>query len=462
MSEHASAKIESWVLGALMDADGPLLRSRASDLLAATGITAEDFTTQPHAVAFKAIAVLAERGRPTDAQSVFAICRGTSQLEDAFEGMRTLQASNSSNREALLGHAEELRRLTLLRRLVAFHAEQLAKLERADANPTQSAAAIEAFAHTFAATTQEDETGDQDMYEIIEDWDAFAQGTRLPYLGTGIQILDDAIQGFVPNLNVIGGMPSIGKSAVVAEMIMSWLEGGLKVGLFGLEDATKWLSKRHLSRRMGISVGDVGAIRLSEHQQERLAVSANDITQLTRNMLVYRRAGIDPATLVQKCKHWILNKGVKAIVIDHGGEVAHENRTARDRHDLAVASTYRELRNVAVNHKTPIIVLCHFNRDTEKDLGGVPTMQSFAETEYIARMARVALSLWQKPGEREMRCTVLKRTEGERNITVAIDRDAKHALVRRVGGRTVDTDAERDAERQAKQGGHGWKRQAQT
>ncbi len=252
------------------------------------------------------------------------------------------------------------------------------------------------------------------------------------------------------NLNVIGGMPAVGKSALIAEVILACLERGVRVGLFGLEDATKWLTKRHLSRAVGVPVGAIGTSLLSGPQQEMCQDALGKLAGLTRNMLVYRRAGIDPATLAQKCKHWVLNRGVQAIFVDHGGEVQHQ-AAVRDRYDLAVANTYRTLRDLAVNHRVPVVVLCHFNRDTETQLGGVPTMQSFAETEYIARMARLALGLWQKPGDDRLRVTVLKRTEGERGITVALNRDEWYALVKRRGGELLDLHAEVAAEREAKQ-----------
>lgn len=438
------------MVGALLDAEGPLLRSRASDLIASSGVTAEDFTVPANRQVFEAVRSLADRQRPTDAKSVYSTLKGiTGITPEGAEWLASIQADNSCTREALAGHAEELRRLTRLRKLSAFYAAAQAELAEPRPDPVKLSASLETFAQSFCATTDTDETGDRDMYDILEDWDAFAKGIRQPYMATGIEILDSVIQGFVPNLNVIGGMPSMGKSALIGEIIMACLERGERVGLFGLEDATKWLTKRHVARSMNMPVGAVAAVRLHPSQEERLAATADALTGLTRNLLVYRRAGIGAAELVQRCKHWILNLGCKAVFIDHGGEVAHE-KVSRDRNDLAVASTYRALRDLAVNSRVPIIVLAHFNRATETDQSGVPSMQSFAETEYIARMARLALGLWTKPDDPRLRLTVLKRTEGERGVTVAIERDENCALVKRTGGGVVDLGAERRKERKAK------------
>lgn len=462
MGDHAAPRVEAFVLGALMDADGPLLRAQTADLLAATGLQPDDFTTEPHRTAFLAIRALAERGRPTDARSVFTASMGAI-ADTAIDALQALQCGNAANRSALLSHAEELRRLTLLRRLESFHRSGLEQVRGSRPNPVELAQAMADFSAGYSASTDPDETGDADMLELLEEWDAHATGVRPYYLATGIEALDATIGGFVPNLNVIGGLPSTGKSALVGEVIMACLERGVRVGLFGLEDATKWLTKRHVARALGIPVGEVAASRLNEHRESLLTEAAGSITSLTRNMLVYRRAGIDAATMVQKCKHWVLNRGVQAIFVDHGGEVQHAH-TGRERYDLAVAGTYRLLRDLAVNHRVPVVVLCHFNRETETQRDGIPCMQSFAETEYIARMARLALGLWVKPGDNRLRCTVLKRTEGERGITVALELDKASALVRRRGGGLIDLDAERAEARRAKasarKGGHLWQSEA--
>lgn len=439
-----AADVELRVIGALLDAGSPILRNSASDLISSSGLDGEDFTSPGRQAAFLAIKSLADRSRPTDAASVGAICGSFTGAPD-FETLAPIQAANNCNRESFLSQVEVLKALSLNRKIMAFYGQEMALLTTNASETVNRVQALQSFAGGLAGAIVSDETGVADVYELAEDWDAFVRGEREPYVSTGVGILDETIQGFVPNLNVIGGMPGMGKSALVGEVVMSCLERGLRVGFFGLEDATKWISKRHLARALNIPVGSVAASRLNDYQQERLQIAMNNFANLFKDMHVYRRAGIDPVTLVQICKKWVLSKGVKIIFVDHGGEVQHEAHV-RDRHDLAVANTYRQLRDLAVNHRIPIVVLCHFNRDTEKHQAGVPTMQSFAETEYIARMARLALGLWQKPGDNRLRCTVLKRTEGKRGETVAIERDEKFALVKRVGGQLLDLESEREAE----------------
>lgn len=431
-------QVEGWVLGALADAEG--LRTTAGALISGAALTEEHFGDAKLRRCFGAIRVLAERGRPTDCRSVAAVAG-----PEAYEALRPLQAGNTLTLDAFRTHAEELRRLLALRRLEAFHRAQLRTLAEKRPEPAELLQAVDDFAATASAAKAADETGESDMLELLEDWDAYANGIRAPYVPTGIETLDAEVGGFVPNLNVIGGLESVGKSALVAEVVFACLERGLRVGLFGLEDATKWLTKRQLARRMLLPVGQVAACSLDRERQEMLQEVAGEVVRLTRNLLVFRQAGVDPTTLVQTCKHWVLNRGCQLILVDHGGEVQHEAHGARDRFDLAVAATYRQLRDLAVNYRVPVVVLCHFNREAAKE-SGPPSMAHFAETHYIARMARLALGLWRKPDTPGLRCTVLKRTEGRRGVTVELEDDASYALVKRRGGRVVDLGEERRSE----------------
>ena len=458
MADLASPRVEALVLGALMDEQ--LMRVRAGDLISSSGLTADDFTTSPHRVAFMAVLSLVDRQRPTTATDVFAAAKGLPGVpEAALDGLLALQSSNLLSPETFRGHAEELRRLRMLRRLAAFHAAALKELEQPRPDPSRLGAEVAGFAESFTAGVEADETAESDLLRLAEKWDAYEKGIREPYLRTGIEILDEHMGGFVENLNVIGGLESVGKSAMVAEMLLFWLERlGLKVGLFGLEDATEWVSERHLARAALVPVGELGR-PMVEIQQKALEARMSELHRLySGRFFVHRRAGIGADEMIAKAKHWVVNCGVRAVVIDHGGEVEHKGAD-RDRFDLAVGQTYRALRNLAVNFNTPIIVLVHFNRRVALEQGGVPTRHNFAESAYIERLSRVALGLWEKGGDNRLRCTVLKRTKGRKNLTVAIDRDESYALLKRRGGELIDLSKEaqdeRESRREARRGSKG-------
>ena len=77
-------------------------------------------------------------------------------------------------------------------------------------------------------------------------------------------------------------------------------------------------------------------------------------------------------------------------------------------------------------------------------------MDDFKETGYLEAAARAMLGLWEqqtRPGY--LLVTGVKVTEGERDWTVAVERDREHALVHSVGGCVVDFAAEARAAKEA-------------
>ena len=441
---HADPQLEARVLGALLDSE--TWRTSAATLLGETALQLEDFSDDAHRTVFGAIRALSERGRPTDAGAVWPLIRDTG-AESTQEALAALQNANQLSPESFRIQAAEMRRMALLRRLEGHYREQLRALSAQRPDPVAISAAADAFNANFAASVEGDEPGDADIHELGEEWDAFLNGKREPYLRTGIQAIDAIFGGFVPNLNLVGGRASIGKTALVAEMVWNWLNEGHRVGVFGLEDGTRWLIERHMSRALGIPVGAIAASRMHEYQWATYAERAAAWAPMLRDRLcVFRRAGISAPELLATAKRWIHVKRVRAIVIDHGGEVRHQNPGAKDRYDLAVKSTMEGLRDLAHNSKTPIIVLWHLNREGAKL--GQPTMESFKESGYLEAMSRTMLGLWereQSPGQ--MLVTVVKATKGRRDVTCWVPRDEQHALVHSVGGGAVDLREEAEAAR---------------
>lgn len=442
MSKHQSPETEAWVLGALMDADGPVLRSDARTLLAASGLNTEDFCRPNHRAWLDAITALAERNRPADAQTVYSNCRGLAvTASDTFEAMQSLQNANQANKTAFLAHAEELRRLTQLRRLETFHRAQIDALGADRPEPAKLASAIDTFSQSFAPTNRPYRTGQADLANVLQRWDAFNRGIQQAYFPTGIQVVDQHINGFVPNLNILGGRPSVGKTAFAASCIINALAAGRKVGLFGLEDGTEPITERWLARELGIELGLVGACRLHPHQQEDLAQASARWHELTANFSTYPWAGATAKDLVRHGRDWILNHGVEMIVIDHGGELQHES--TRDRHDLAVASNAAQLRDLGVTHNVPVLMLYHFRRDTDHN-DGAPGMDALSDSSKLENMARLILGLWEDTPEptEELLCTIIKQTKGaHRGATLALQRNLRAGLVRSNGGGLVDLKA---------------------
>lgn len=440
----ANVEAEHIVLGALLDSEAMGVNVRI--LLDAAGLTREDFTDAAVRAWFESIRTLAERDRHADYATVWTISKGLPGVPpDGANRLAAIQAANvCSSRSALATHAQEIRRLTRLRQVELFLRTQLTAAQTAGANPVEIAAKLEAFARNFSGADEGFGTGEQDLLQLSEEWEAAASGHRKAFLPTGIDALDDVIMGWEENLNVVGGPPSAGKSALLTAAIFNALTEGHRVCVFGLEDGTKWIAKRLVSRRIGMPIKQVGKALLTKAQQEDLSTALGDLANPLRGLFTYNRGGVGTAQLVQLCRKAIAVHKVRAIFIDHGLEIRHEGLNKGDELRTRIQHTFAQLRDLAFTTHTPVIVVVHFNR-SQGASDGPPTMGQFAECAGIERMARLAIGLWERDadGLDHVRCSVIKQTEGEKGIHLLLRRETQHALIANAGGTRLDLRAQK-------------------
>lgn len=437
---HANPELEAAVVGALLDAEGPLLHADTALLLALTALTPEDFTDKLCRRSMRVLCAIGERRGTGGALAVWASLRNlTGTPADGHTRLQAWQGANTLNRVELAGHATALKRLAKLRRLEDFHRKQLEVLAAADAQPDREVASLEEFARYMATNSEVDETAEVDAIELDSEWEAHTRGEFEPLLPTGVEVLDNAIIGWERNLNIVGGLPGVGKSSLLATVITNQLRAGHKVGLFGLEEGTRFVLKRLLAQGLGLGLQQVGRARLQAWQQEKYQHLLGDWhAALAPNFYVHRTGGLTASQLVARAKRWVVAHGVSCIYVDHGGEVQHEPATyERDKHDRAYASTCRALRNLALNYKVPVVLASHFNRDTYER--GRPSLKSFAHSEEVGRMASTAVGLWrQEDNEAELLCEVIKQRQGRRGFTLRLEWDAPTGSVLSQGGGEVD------------------------
>jgi hypothetical protein len=296
-----------------------------------------------------------------------------------------------------------------------------------------------------------DEQPELDVAEVLDDWDRRLRGETVGgalVVPTGIKIVDEVVKGFVPGLNMILGDPGIGKSAVIGSIIEAQLDAGLTVGLFGLEEGYRWLTKRLIARDLGMSVGDVGIAQRTVEQESKLPEVGQRLFELYKGrLLVYRHDGVSIDALCQRAATWILQKNCQAIYIDHIGEIQHGRVRDGDGYNWAVAQSYRRLRDLGNKRSVPIVAIAHRKPDA-RERQGPPKANDVGLTGEAEKMVRRMLGLWRK--NQSMRLTVIKNNEGKTDETVELERLYDSALVGRDGGRKISLEAEEREEKAKK------------
>lgn len=447
-----SAELEAKLLGAILDSRG-FTATEPAALFALAGLRPEDFSDGRVRTAWRIGSALAERGRRVDAELLHAAGRSTGDFENNdLPWLLGLQASNTLERDTFGQMAEALRVSVRRRALTRELKRHVAALEREQATAHAVADALDPFLRGLGSSSSDTGTGADDVLELAELWEAQEQGKAKPLLTpTGIPALDALIGGYPPNLSIVCGLPSVGKSAYLGSGVDAQLDLGLRVGLVGLEDGSRWLPKRLLARDLGIPLHRVGSARREGELGLLWPEVASRQAARLKNLLTYRQSTISARELVRLGTDWFLNRGVDVLYVDHGGEVDHAADNASDDHRLRVAQTYGLIRDLAVRVQRPVVVLAHTNRASDDEQERPPRKSELAESSYIERRARFMLGLWSRQSEPDaMRATVIKNTEGPPGATFRIPRFTSAALLKLNEAELVNLETERREESKAK------------
>lgn len=432
-SELFDHSAEAAVLGSILQ--------DAEQLDAARSLSPEAFHLPAHAQVWAALLDVVKAGQPVDHLTLAERLKACGQLE-AVGGpaflMRLDQAVPfSGNVPAYVGILKD----RALRRAIVSRARETARAaENLQAEAT--AVALEssgAFASLGAAGVGQLHTLQDALGDLLDELDAVAKGLKRPSILTGIDVWDELIGGLQRGkVTVIGAQPSVGKSALMGTMIENIAVEGTKAGVFSLEDPRVWLPKRLVSRRSGVPVKRLSTERLPEFAMQRVGEAAEGVFRWAASVLIDDRSGLTATQVSATARQMVVQHGAEAIFVDHLGELGLEDDWGR--HDLAVHAAFRQLRDVAKDLDVAVVVLAHFHRpkaSSDKEPRNVrPTSAMWANSGGIEKMARVAVGLWEDeelPGG--IVATVLKQTEGEKDLDFWMPLHKSSGLVESRGGR---------------------------
>lgn len=382
----------------------------AIEVLDETGASAADCETPVARVLWAALEAAIRAGDTLDAVTMAARCSSVPRatVVDVVTAKSHLGVSRQ--------------RLTLLREqsLRRQYIEALRAVARVVTDETQPLANAVAEASRLLASWS-DETAtlkplDESVMALVDEMEAVANGTRATTVPTGIECLDAVVGGLQPTLTMVGALPGVGKSALVAGICRNLATRGVTVGLLSLEDERTWLTRRLMAEASGVPVFVLANKRLTPDQQGRVLGCHERLHATLGRVLCDDRSGLTAHEVVNSARRMVA-RGARAILVDHLGEV----RVARtERHDLDIADVLRELRALAKSHRVPVVVLSHLRRREGLTVTDEPRLTDFAFSSGIERMARVALGLYRSDDDSELRCVVLKQTQGVAGVSVTM------------------------------------------
>lgn len=389
-----------------------------------------DFHDAARAETWAAALALLAKGRTPEPGLLWDLLRGSKAVSAAGGAgwlAKLLGQGNRSTPMSFPSYAGVVRTLALRRRAV----ETLRGIAAKAANPAEDInAVLTQGAQAWQTLANRDErlrTSEADIFTLGEHLDAVQRGEREPVLPTGIELLDDAIGGLPRTLTIIGALPGVGKSALIATMLRNIARSGRKVGLFSLEDERTWVARRFLAAEALVPVFVLARKPLTPAQRERTETASDWVYRDLSRIVIDDRCGLSPEDVVQAARDMVLNHGCQAVFVDHLGEVRLKSSDDR-RHDLQVTDALSQLRDIAKQYGVPVVVACHVRRRDGLAIENEPRLTDFANSAGIERMARVALGL-SKPTPQTLRVSLLKQTEGQSNESIDLELNGPAGMV---------------------------------
>lgn len=439
MTQLFDLDLERRVLSLLSDTSALDGADKARMLLDQNRLAPEDFHDGAHAEVFGAIVSLLSRSQPADAASVWTLLQTSEPVRKAggAKWLTGLLVTDGFVASAFGQYAKNVRDLALRRQMVriARHIANAAADLSKDSGQT-----LAGGSSGLAALVRRDDSGKtlQDvLLTMVDEIEEVHTGKRAAIIPTGIEALDGLIGGLQPTLTVIGSLPGVGKSALLATIARNVADSGVRIGIFSLEDQATWLGYRLLSAHSGINQFVLRNKRLTDYQLGAMQDGCNDIHRYGANVLIDDRVGLSPQEVANTARDWVVNRGVKAVLVDHLGELRYHTGR-KDRFDLDVAEGLSELRAIAKQYGVPVVCATHLTRQSQDR---EVRLTDFANSAAIERQARVALGLIRPLGANELVVKVLKQTNGAAGDAVALDFYGEAALVRNTGGRKLDREA---------------------
>ena len=393
--------------------------SAAAVMLDETQLDAADFTVAAHQMLYAALATRVREGRPLDLLEITKATRSRVEhellVDVAFSAEAFLDERTARARIGTLRDAAHRRRLgDSLRTLLAL---------------CESDASTETCVNELARVTAE-VTGNSrsksaplaaSVMTLVEKLEDVQSGRREATLTTGIDALDYAVGGLQPTLTIVGALPGVGKSALVAGIARNLAANGTKVGVLSLEDEREWLTERLMAEAASVPLFVLGNKPLTQAQMERVNGCANGLHAMLGNIIVDDTLAMTPAQAVAAARSMVA-RGCRAIIVDHLGELRLDRS---ERHDLDVQEALQDLRGIAKTYRVPVVVLCHLRRREGLNIDAVPKLTDFAFSAAIERCARVALGLFRPKGDAPdevlLGVEVLKQTKGPANFNFRLN-----------------------------------------
>jgi replicative DNA helicase len=397
-------------LGAILLSDRTLY-----GLVIEEGLRPEHFYRDKHGEIFAGMLRLYERSEPIDVLTLTEYLKQAGKL-DEIGGAGEIAALAATVPAAgnLRHYARIVKENALLRGLLSAAYEIQRSVFEHDAAPEQLVERAEQAMIEVAT----DDRGrnfrriDSILHEEIDKLHKLSeQGTSLTGTPSGFKDLDELTGGFQPgNLIVIAARPSMGKSALVANIAENAaIDHKQSVALFSLEMSETELAQRFVASQARIKGEELRKGRVAEQRWPKILEASQRLADSQLYIDDTSDLGIIELRAKARRLHSQLREGINLIIVDYLQLMRADDRV--ESRVQQVGQISRGLKILARELHVPVIALSQLSRAVETRTDKRPLLSDLRESGQIEQDADLVVFIYrdeyydensERPGEADL------------------------------------------------------------
>lgn len=277
----------------------------------------------------------------------------------------------------------------LIRRLSALCRETVQIIEERHLDPSEAVGRLETGVSEIANISA-DISHQEQMPEITQSfYNDYINGSLPDPIPAGLFQLDEMLGGgFRPEeFIVIGGNPSMGKTAIAITAAVNQSTTGVHVGFISLEMDRKSLGQRAIAMVGKVNLLDMRKRNLSDNELEKMQQAIGALSDAT--LFIDDQPGLTISQVRAKCRHMVHKDKCQIIYIDYL-QLISPDKDGRSKNE-EVGNMTKSLKNLCRELKIPIIVLSQLSRGNTNRENQRPKMSDLRDSGSIEQDADIVL-----------------------------------------------------------------------
>ena len=254
---------------------------------------------------------------------------------------------------------------------------------------------------------------------VAEHKDNYFKEIDKKLIKTGFYKLDDALGGLEGgDITIIGARPSVGKSALVTQIIANVASRNARVGYFNLEMNESQVYERFVARMAKLSLTRVRRAKTFLGGEEEAFAKANE--QLANYDVVISTGSKSVRDIKTASRHMKFD----LIVIDYLQLIKADKSFANRASEVGEVS--KAIKGLAMELNVPIILLSQLSRGVESRDVKEPQLSDLRESGDIEQDASNVIFIWNMSDDKKCKgMSVAKNRQGELT-KIGLEFDGEH------------------------------------